>query len=502
MTGHSVHFEVYVRKIAGAPWTLHAAVESRAGAVDLGNELMKEGRVAAVQVTKETLDEETREYRAVVILKLGAADTAAKSKPQSEAQPLCVTPQDLYTVHARERIGRLLEGWLERNNATPFELLHRPDLVEKLEASGTDLQHAIQKIAIPEAHARNMSVHELIRVFHTLIERAVERLMKDQRKGSIPNLDKEGFAAAAERVAADPERSYLLGLGVAASIAPAASWSDKVTRLMDLADAAPKSGPARSLALNLLQQPLAEILETKPGMVDIMGKGRDLGANLAAMTRLAAYASVDRLIQVESSVAKVMPELSPLARRLAGWLDSDTFQDTRAAVGRRILRELTGPRRLRPGDAPGEIDVLRALGMSLTASAGKLLPIEEVQAAFTARSKTLVTGDFVEAYLGRAMSSREEVESLIWLTENIIGAANKRQAGGWLKSVVNSLRFEKELTGGDESPACNARRPAAVWWPPTSSRSRRRSASWAARSKAAPGWPRASPAPMRRFCTD
>ena len=68
-----------------------------------------------------------------------------------------------------------------------------------------------------------MSVHELIRVFQTLIERAVERLMKDQRKGVLPNIDKEGFAAAAERVASDPERGYLLAPGVAASIAPAHS---------------------------------------------------------------------------------------------------------------------------------------------------------------------------------------------------------------------------------------------------------------------------------------
>src|SRR5690606_35178730 len=150
---------------------------------------------------------------------------SAKVKPQVEPQPLCVTPQDLYTLHARERIGRLLEGWLERHHATPFELLHRPDLVEKLEASGVDLQHAIQKIAVPEAHARQMSVHEMIRLFHSLIERAVERLMKDARRGVLPDVDKEGFAAAAERVAQEPERGYLLGAGVAASIAPAASWS-------------------------------------------------------------------------------------------------------------------------------------------------------------------------------------------------------------------------------------------------------------------------------------
>jgi len=462
MGGSRVHFEVFIRKTPGAPWTLDLATENRAGALSTAQELMNEGRAAAVKVTKEVFDEESREFQSVVIQKLGQAEIVGKAKPKEEPQPLCVTPQDLYTVHARERIGRLLEGWLERNSATPFELLHRPDLVEKLEASGVDLQHAVQKIAIPEAHARSMSVHELIRIFHALIERAVERLMKDSRKGALPDVDKEGFAHAAERLAQDPERSYLLGAGVAASIAPAKGWSEKVTRLIDLADAAPSTGPARGLALTTIQQPLAEILEAKPGITDILGKGRDLGANLAAMTRLAAYDSVEALLRIEKSVQKVMPELSPLATRLAQWLAGDNFQATRAAIGRRILRELTGPRRLCPGEAAREIDVLRALAMSLTAASGKLLPLEEVQTAFAVRSKMLVTGDFVEAYLGQGMTAYEEVEALVWLTENVIGAANKRQAAGWLKAIIASLRFEKEMIGGDENPGARLVQLAAL----------------------------------------
>ncbi len=454
MEGFSVHFEVYIRRVPGASWTLDVASEDRAVALEKANTLMSEGRVAAVKVQKETFDEETLEYRAVDILKLGAAEVVAKSRPKVESQAICVTPQDLYTGHARERIGRLLEGWLERNQATPFDLLHRPDLAEKLEASNIDLHNAIQKVAGPEAHARGVSVQSMVTAFQTLVARTIERLIKDARKGVFPDLDKEGFAPAAERLISEPERGYLLSVGIAAAIAGIAGWSAKVARLMDLADAAPTKGPARSLALITLQQPLAEILEGKPGMDDITGKGRDLGANLAAMTRLAAYHSVDRLIQVEASVAKVMPALSPLALRLAILLAGDHFQDTRAAVGRRILRELIGPRRLRPGDAAGEIDMLRALGMSLTVSAGKLLPLEDVQAAFTARSKMLVTGDFVEAYLGHDMSPRDEIEALIWLTENVIGASNKRLAGGWIKASVNSLRFEKDmLANGAAGPA-------------------------------------------------
>lgn len=440
-----VHFEVFVRKTPGAPWSLDMAGEDREVVLAHARQIMKDGRVAAARVTKEVFDEETREFNAVVILKLGQADVAAKSRPQVESGALCVTPHDLYSIHARERIGRLLETWLERNHATPFELLHRPDLVEKLEASGVELQHAVQKIAIPEAHASGKSIHEMIRTFHALIERAVDRLMSDHRRGVLPNIDKEGFRATAERLANDLERGYLLGAGVAASIASAETWTDKITALLDLADAAPTQGPGRALALLTVQQPLAEILENKPGILDLLGKGRDLGENLAAMTRLAAHQTVERLMAVEPSVANVMPDLPPIAQRLATWLANPAFRETRTAVGRRILRELMGPRRLCPGDAEREIVVLRALAMSLTAASSNMMPIEEVQTAFTARSKMLVTGDFVEAYLGRDLSCREEAEALIWLTENVIGAANKRAACGWLKAVVGSLRFEKEL---------------------------------------------------------
>ena len=441
-----VHFEVYVRKTPGSGWALEMATENRAGAISAAQDLMKEGHVAGVKVTKETLDEETREFQTVTIFKDGLADLGPKRpKVREEVEPLCVTPQDLYTIHARERIARLLEQWLDRNYATPFELLHRPDLAEQLESSGTDLQGAVQKIAIPEAQARGGSVHEVMRSFHALIERTINRLLGDHRRGALPNVEAEGFAAAAERLMAEPDRGYFLGAYVSASIAPAKSWTEKVGRLLDLADAAPASGPARNLALATIGQPLAEILGSKPGIEELLGKGLDLGGNLAAMTRLAAADAVDGLIRIEASVAKVMPPLSPAAQRMAKWLTDPAFLDVRQAIGQRILRELNGPRRLRPTDAVAEIDVLRALAMSLTAAAGSMLPLEDVQAAFSTRSKMIVTGEVGEAYLGRDKSSREEAEALFWLTENVIGPANKRQAARWLKAVIASLKFEKEF---------------------------------------------------------
>ncbi|HEX3407798.1 MAG TPA: hypothetical protein VHS81_11215 [Caulobacteraceae bacterium] len=447
-----VHYELFVRKTVGAPWTLEMASENRAQVVETAETLIGEKRVAAVRVSKETLDEDSREFQSVVILSKGQVESGRKRQPVEDRDPLCVTPQDLYSAHARDRIGRLLEGWLNRNHATPFELLHRPDLVEKLDASGNELQHAVQKIAVPEAQARDISVHELIRGFQGLIERAITRVLGDGRRERFPSLANENFAVAAERIAGDPEAAYLIGGAVAGHLAEGASWSDKLMRLLDLADAAPSEAAARRLAFEVLEQPLSEILESRAGLTELLGPGLDQGGQLAAMTRLTARDAVAALAAIEPQAAKQLPPLQGAAARLAEWLAEPPFAATRAAVGRRVLRELMGPRRLRPSSPKEEIELLRALGMALTAASGQLLPLDGVQEAFATRSRMLVTAEFVEALLGRENTARTEADLLIWLCENVVGAANKRQAARYLITHLGSLRFEKELRTGAEAP--------------------------------------------------
>ena len=447
-----VHYELFVRKTPGAPWTLEMASENRAQVVETAETLIGEKRVAAVRVSKETLDEDSREFQSVVILSKGHVEPGRKKKTVEDRDPLCVTPQDLYSAHARDRIGRLLEGWLNRNHATPFELLHRPDLVEKLDAAGNELQHAVQKIAVPEAQARDISVHELIRSFQSLIERAIARVLGDGRKARFPGLAEETFAAATERVAGQPEAAYLIGGAVAAHLAEGAGWSDKLMRLLDLADQAPAGSGPRRLAFEVLEQPLSEILESRSGLAELLGPALDLGGQLAAMTRLVARDAVAALAAIEPQAAKALPPLHGPAARLAEWLAQPPFASTRAAVGRRILRELMGPRRLRPSSPKEEIELLRALGMALTAASGQLLPLEGVQEAFAARSRMMVTAEFVEALLGRDHTARAEADLLIWLCENVVGAANKRQAGRYLVTHLGSLRFETELRRGLEAP--------------------------------------------------
>ncbi|MGZ3403826.1 MAG: hypothetical protein ACXWKN_12040 [Phenylobacterium sp.] len=443
MPAADVHFEVFVRRYPDSGWALKMATDVRTSALDTANELIRKGSVAAARVMRETLDRETGEYHSLTILNLGVPEKPRKIRAPEPTEPLCVSPQDLYTCHARDRIGRLFETWLDRHDVIPFELLHRPDLVEQLEASGVEITHAVQKIAVPEAHSRGIELPEMVAAFKSLGERAIERIMRDARKG-LPQATPETFARLSSDLAKDPEGAYRLGCAVAGFLAPAKGWSEKVGLLLDLADRAPADGAGRTLALSVIAEPLEEIVGSQKGLDNIVGASLDLGARLAAMSRLAAAEMVDQLVKIEPSVAKITPELSQRAQRLAKWLSGEHFAGVRAAIGQRILRDLSGGRRLRPSDPLGEIDVTRGLAMSLTAAAGKLLPLDQVQNAFTARSKTLVARDFVEVYLGEGGTVQEEAEALVWLTENIIGSANKRDAGRWLHSLIFSLRFERE----------------------------------------------------------
>jgi hypothetical protein len=459
-----IHFEVFARRSGGSAYALQYASEDREKALDTAEELIDCGRFSAVRVTKETRDPDTGEFKSITIFNKGGTEKARSKLELAEQAPLCVSPADLYTIHARDRIARLMEDWLNRQKATPFELLHRPDLIERLEASGTELQHAVQKIAVPEAQATGGNVHEIMRRFQSLIQKAIERVLGDAKRGQFPKLATAAdFAPACERLAEHPERLYLLGGGVAAYVGSAKDWGDKVARLLDLADAAPETGPARGLALQVVELPLGEILRSRVGLTDFLGRDLDLGASLGALVRLAAGPTVQALSGADPNIERLIPPLSGAAERLGVWLAGPSFEGVRLALGQRILQELSARRRLRPSDAHGEIDVLRALAMCLTAAAGKLLPLEDVREAFIERSKMLVASEFVDAYLREPRSAVQEGLDLIWLLENVTGGSNKRLAIQWLAATVSSLRFEAEALGGALSPSARLTNMAELY---------------------------------------
>lgn len=442
-----IHYEVFIRKTPPAPWTLAVAAENRQQAIDSANDMLREKRACAVKVVKETLNPATGEYASVAILTKGDVEARAAAKKKESSGPICRGVQDLYTAHAREKIGRVLEDWLGRRAVTPFELLHRPDLAEQLEASGVELQHAVQKIAVPESQGTDMNVHDLVRHYQKLCQQAIDRVMQSGRKKLFPSLEKQSIADIARSLMDKAERGFLMGGTVSCSLVGIRSSRARLDKLMDLVDGAPAEGPERALILLPIEQILCELLASRTYLAQILGPALDQGASLAAVVRMVAPNEIDKLTSHDPRLALLIPPIDGAPARLGQRLAAGDFPHLSQALARMVLRELMSQRRLRPDDAYGEIEILRGLAACLTAATGRLLSVDAVQNAFIERSKNLVTADFISLYTKSCTSLQDEAERLAWLCENVTGGANKRAAGRWLQACVSSLRFETELRG-------------------------------------------------------
>lgn len=441
-----IHYEVYIRRTAPASWALEIATEHRAHAIDTAEDLLRDGYAAAVRVTKETLDPDTMEFNSVTLMTKGVPEVQTRrTTTDDDAGPRCATPYDLYAPMAREQIGRVLEEWLQRQGVTAFELLHRPDMAERLDASGVELQHAIQKVAVPEAQADGKPVHDLVRHYQRLSDVAIERLVTAGRKTRFPSLEHHSLADLALRLEGQNDRAFIMGGVIAQALTGLKDGRTRLARLMDLADRAPADGQPRAMVLVPIEQILCEMLGSRGGLTDILGPSLDQGAAMAAVVRMVAPREVELLIRQDPRMALQIPAVEGPAARLGERIQSAELPLLSAALARMVLRELMSPRRLRPSDAAGEIDILRALATGLTATAGRLLTLEEVQNAFNERSKALVTADFVGAYMKTCKTALCEAEALTRLCENVTGVANKRAAARWLSASVGSLRFESEM---------------------------------------------------------
>ena len=445
MSGRPVHYEVFSRKTPSSAWTLQMASEDRQQAVTAADELLKQSH-AAVRVTKEVLDPETGDYTSATILTKGLIDDKKKVRRAPESETACTSPQDFYTASAREKIARLLEDWLRRQKVTAFELLHRPDLAQKLDDSGNELQHAVQKIAVAEAQDSGQDLHELMRRWQALAERAVNRLIGDGKKKLFPEIDPNtdtGFAAAAERIRDHPEKTYVLGGVIAQAMKDDSTNAAKLGRLLGFAQQAVNT-PGQAWALAVIEAPVVELFAQKTTVSEILGEDAGFGAILAAMTAMAAGPEAEALTLRDGGVAKWLPPLDGLLGGYAKLIGARALPHLAMHLPRRLMADLKGPRRLRPDDPRGEIEILRALALCLTA-AGSDAQRDDIHEAFIERSRMLVSADFVDSLTRTAAGPCEEIETLIWLGENVIGGANKRQVGRWLIASLGALKLERAI---------------------------------------------------------
>lgn len=379
-----------------------------------------------------------------------ASKAPGRADAPSERAPICADPRELYQPAARQLIGAVLAPWLGRQKATPFELLHRPELVRLLERAGVDLQHAVQKVAVPAALAREASVHEVVRDLHRIIEQATARLLGEQQAGRLPAIPPGGFADICHELAGDAEGEFRLGAAVASALATAADWSGKLDTLLDLLAAAPAEGPARALALATLEPPIEEILRVPAAVAELIGADRELGDTVLGLASIAHPVAVGLVLQMRPAFAALAPSLSATAQRLAAAFVSGQFEDTRQALSDQALEAFKVRRRLSPDDAASELTMLRLIAACLTAAGGRFMPVEDVRAAVVERSTLLVEPSFVTDLMAGCSDPLAEMTAVTAILESVAGDANRRRALRWADNTLATRKLEDQWSEDPE----------------------------------------------------
>ncbi|MAK63334.1 MAG: hypothetical protein CMF75_01110 [Maricaulis sp.] len=438
-----IHYEVFFKKNRKAGWALMEAFTDRDSAIKLATGLVAKNKDGSVRVTKEKYDEDTRSFRAVPVYEAGAEKFGAIQEKTAEARLPCLTPDDLAKPHARDTIRRVLSGWLERVQAVPMELLHRADLVENLEASGTDLQHAVQKVAVASARENDANVQTFVKQLNELVQKALGRIYKDAREKRLPSYPKKTpFKDIADDIFAKDKRPYSLRAAMADRLSHERKYADKLEALLDMSESLPETEEARNFALAEIDAYIAEVISFDAGREAMMGKCKDLGENLE---RLACLFDGDH----SADALNLAPSA---AKRLAKKIKTGRFEACRSVVATQLLKDLERPGRLRPTSVREEVRLARDLAARLVIVADSLLPADALIKAFTSRSARLLQTDTVDEYLRHARDPNEEIERLLALEENLVGETNKAKLASYIRGILGNSRAESHYIRGEGQP--------------------------------------------------
>ena len=396
--GREIHYEIFKRVGAKGGWTMHDVRSDRDSAVAMAQELMAAEKATGVKVVTETYNDDTGDFLTLKIFEDG--HNQMKVAPAQEDAPHaipCFKPEDLYSYHARQTMSRLLTDFLSRGKVTITELIHRADMLEKLEATGTVYQHAVQKVAVAQAANTTTPVQQIVKSLNELTTQAFNRVYRDQRKGLFPDPAPEQFAELAAKLAGQGEAAYIFNGALARHLKDVTGWDHKVLMLITIMEKPPTEEAPRKLVLSSVDAILAEILGGSAALQDLMGPAENLGQALNQLVNL----FLGKL--PEGSKAG----LAALTHHFA----ADDLPEARTAVANRIVAEFKSNKRLCPEFMVEELKTLRSMANRIVMGVGKYLSHEDLIAAFTLRSKRLVANEAMGQHIAEARSRKRSSAS-------------------------------------------------------------------------------------------
>jgi hypothetical protein len=432
-----IHYEVFVMNGGSKTWTLHEAFDDRGPAMNSAKYALLQKAFSGAKVVKEIQDLDTGEYTPITIFEEGGYEIVKKGK--EEVSLPCVTPQDLYSPHARIMISRVLEDALDRWGVTAMELLHRADLLEELQAAGTVLQHAMQKWAITQSTSQHVPVAEVMKQLNELVSRGMEKSFQDDRAKLFPKIKNHDLAKAWEVAGRTAEAGYVLRGSIAASMKKLDRPSEKLSFLLEYMDHLPKTDMGKKTALDAIDDFVSEIVSGKASLADLIGNQTDLGASLILLIDL----FMGKVANTDIAGHKGL-------KVLASCFGKDQLPHSRSSVIKRVLAELNGIKRLAPDDIQREVDLTRLLAKRMVLCQGPMASIDDIIAAFEKRSTRLTMPELAEEYMEPGSTPDQRIDLLLDLEDNIIGDNNKARLVDYIAPILTGPKMEPYFLNTEE----------------------------------------------------
>jgi hypothetical protein len=423
MKSTNVHYEVLGQR--GTAWTIIAVIDDQEKALAKAKEAQPSYR--AVKVMRERFDKTSNTYRSGQIFFAGT-ETKQSKFDHDDMPSVCWKVEDFYSYEGRRAINRLLRKELTEWGLTATELIHSPDMVQKIQDNGTSVQRAVQQTAIVQIRETGQGVQERIKQIYELIEKGSVILRRDAP--DFPEIQGDRIDGVTDAISDKESRSYLLHGALAKYLSNSRNFNDKLTRVLGLVRA---DHPAwvHEVADNFV----AELLSTGKVLPVLVGKRESLKEEMRAAAELSCG-------QASQDDRRFTPDARMVNRLIA----AGKMPKTQQALTRFLCESMNGSRRLVEGTLLEESAAVSDLATSLKRPGGVWIGEIAMVEAIGKRCARWLHPEAISDLLVGAKDPEQKFERLMALSRNVFGNSNKRKLGEFLLPIISSPQGEVFLT--------------------------------------------------------
>jgi hypothetical protein len=340
----------------------------------------------------------------------------------------CQTVEDFYTPVARRTIYRLMAQFLAQNRISATELLHRADMIGKLESAGLLLQHAIQKIAVERSEEDDTPVAETIGQLKKLTSRVSARVCDSKRNEAFADFRIEDFGALSASLCESVDGTYFLNVAICGYIRDIERWCNKIVCLIGLMEAVPPDRPSGRFAHAVIDELVSEIVQFSASCQDLVGTRNHFGDVVLT------------LIDLLDGIADTGDD-ARCSSLLAKHFSSEELPRARAGLAMRIVAEIRSSKSLYPDSAYEELRLFRQVAEKAMRTIGADMDRGTLMAALESRSQRYVAQDNMGDRLPPGATPDEKMEWLFFVGKCVAGEHNKTLMAEKAKHIIASARF-------------------------------------------------------------